>query len=136
MDLPSGFNSLWLLVAILVPGGLVWVGVRIRRVGATLGLGFWEAAGLQLRGVPLRDFMSLADHLRQAGLSAPIRQMIELHRRGCNLRRCVAAMLRAKEYGRIFPLSEAAALDLAGKDPLAEIERGLASRELDFPGLL
>jgi uncharacterized protein YqfA (UPF0365 family) len=129
-------NPIYSLTAVLLLAGLLLLSLRFRYLAKALGLGFWEVCKFQIQGLPLREFVALANRLGDAGLSAPTRKMIELHRGGCKVGRCVEAMLRAKEYGRIFPLMEAAALDLAGKDPVAEIERGLASRELDFPGLL
>jgi len=123
------FLALLMIVLVVVLSNFqLWL--RAALAGAQIQ--FVQLIGMRLRKVNPKVIVDSYTMARQGGLDIGLADLEVHYLAGGNVPRLVMALLAAKKTHYPLTFEQAAAIDLAGRDPLAEVQDGAVAWEYEF----
>ncbi len=102
----------------------LWLQAKLSLANVT----FAELTGMYLRKVDVREMVLCRITAVQAGLDLALRDLESHYHTGGNVAKVVRALIAAKRNGIEMSWIEATAIDLAGRDVLAEVQAAIETR--------
>ncbi|MBP7634612.1 flotillin-like FloA family protein [Candidatus Ozemobacteraceae bacterium] len=118
MDFSAYLPLIGFLILVLVVNWVVPVILLIRARWTGLELDPFSLIGMRLRNVPPHLIVGSAIAASRGGIPISMNELEAHHLAGGNPARVVRALLMAKEAGSSLNFSQAAAIDLSGRDVL------------------